>query len=115
MYNQIFVKEFIDHLNKNKTLLVDVREKSEFDEGYIKGAINLPLSSLPVEFSKLDINEYNSVILYCKAGKRSVVGCEKLIAEGLISSKNNKNLLNLQGGIIAWEQEKYPLTTLKKK
>ena len=73
-------KESLDAVQKNltdkKAVLVDVREKSEWDKGHIEGAIFLPLSKLqkdidPVALAKLLPND-KIVYTHCVAGVRSV-------------------------------------------
>ena len=66
------VKENVD---ADKAVLVDVREKSEWDEGHIEGAIFLPLSELK-GLSKDELAERlpGDKVLYthCVVGKRSL-------------------------------------------
>lgn len=66
------IKENIDD---GKAVLVDVREKSEWDEGHIKGAIFLPLSAVKDGVSKEELARLpKDKILYthCVVGKRAV-------------------------------------------
>lgn len=50
-------------------VIVDVRTKSEFDSGHIKGAINLPLQTLEQHLGKLKKDK--PVITCCASGMRS--------------------------------------------
>lgn len=66
------VKENIDD---EKAILVDVREKKEWDSGHIEGAIFLPLSGLQDGVSKGELKPLpKDKILYthCVIGKRAV-------------------------------------------
>ncbi len=58
-------KELFD----NGATIVDVRTKSEYHSGNIKGSLNIPLDMLPNSLSK--INKDKPVITCCASGMRS--------------------------------------------
>jgi rhodanese-related sulfurtransferase len=65
-----------------KAVLVDVREKSEWDEGHIEGAIFLPLSSLkekadPAALAKV-LPKDKEIYTHCVVGKRSLAAANIL-------------------------------------
>lgn len=62
-------KDLYDEYLKNKesSILVDVREKDEYDEFHLKEAINVPLSNFNIKL--LDKNK--TIYLYCHSGRRS--------------------------------------------
>ncbi|KAI5854258.1 Rhodanese-like domain-containing protein [Tricharina praecox] len=76
-----------------KTVLVDVREPSEFSAGAIPGAINLPIASAPDALS-LPPDEFedrfgfqkpeksSELVFYCKAGIRSAAAARLALQEG---------------------------------
>lgn len=59
-------------LKNPQTILVDVREPSEYRAGHIPNAINLPLRTLTHHLSEIPIDR--PVILYCSSGYRSAMG-----------------------------------------
>lgn len=73
-------------IEKKKAVLVDVREKSEWDKGHIDGAIFLPLSELKtgIDREKLAEKLPKDKVLYthCVVGKRSLTACEILEKQG---------------------------------
>lgn len=87
-------------LLENETLLVDVREKDELAiSSYdVKNQINIPLSELEQRFTKIPTDQ--TVILACRAGARSARAIQFLVQNGF----SEELLINLQGGITAWEQ-----------
>lgn len=87
-------------LLENETLLVDVREKDELAiSSYdVKNQINIPLSELEQRFTEIPTDQ--TVILACRAGARSARAIQFLVQNGF----NEELLINLQGGITAWEQ-----------
>lgn len=60
--------------------IVDVRDESEYAEGHIPGAINMPVASFSMQSEKLDKNK--TIIVYCNAGGRSYMAYRKLISLG---------------------------------
>ena len=49
--------------------IIDVREAMEFENGHIKGAINIPLSELREKAN--EIPKDKPVYLHCRTGQRS--------------------------------------------
>ena len=54
---------------KNNAFLVDVRTPAEFLEGSVKGAVNIPLDSLPNHLEKF--KNKKSIVVFCRSGSRS--------------------------------------------
>ncbi|MCT2559276.1 rhodanese-like domain-containing protein [Tsuneonella sp. YG55] len=98
----IDVAALTDLVARDKVVLVDVRTPGEFAEGHIAGAVNLPLQgfdpgSVPHEAGK-------QTILYCRSGRRSEAGAEKMVAAGEAAT-------HLGGGITAWQEAGEPVTS----
>jgi len=91
-------------LDKNEAILIDVREPSEYKEAHIEQAINIPLSQLSSKIHKLTDLGKKKIILQCKSGIRSMIGCQTLNKEG-----SQYNLWNLEGGIHAWSSFGLPI------
>lgn len=70
------LKEKID----KGALLLDVRTWEEFDGGYAKGSVHIPLSSLPDQFKTLQ--KSSPVIVVCESGVRSAQAVRFLISRG---------------------------------
>jgi rhodanese-related sulfurtransferase len=72
-YYTISSVEGLKKLLKNpQTLLVDVREPSEYRSGHIPNAINIPLRTLT--HNQEQIPHDRPVVLYCSSGYRSAMG-----------------------------------------
>ena len=80
---------------ENPTIL-DVRTPGEFGEGHIQNALNIDWngSSFDTQVSKLDKN--TTVFVYCLSGGRSGSAASQLRSNGF------KNVLELDGGMMAW-------------
>lgn len=66
------VKGLKDRLKNPQTVLVDVREPSEYHSGHIPDAINIPLRTLTHNLDKIPSDR--PVVLYCSTGYRSAMG-----------------------------------------
>lgn len=81
----------LDTIKKNlaaeKAVLVDVREKAEWDDGHLEDALHAPLSELKMpDAAKRFISrlpEKKIVYTHCAAGGRSVSAAKILRAHGL--------------------------------
>jgi rhodanese-related sulfurtransferase len=87
---QEHTKDSLDTVKKaladKKAVLIDVREKSEWDRGHLKDASLLPLSSLkdkelPRELAKL-MPKDKVAYLHCAAGGRCLTAAEILRKHG---------------------------------
>jgi len=76
-------------------ILIDTREKEEFDVSHIQGARNIPYASFNLE-SMSDISKKSMIVVYCSVGYRSNKIAEKLMEAGYT------NVQNLYGGIFKW-------------
>ncbi|OON66982.1 molybdopterin-synthase adenylyltransferase MoeB [Hymenobacter sp. CRA2] len=77
--------------------LLDVREPAEFETRHLPGATLLPLGTLRSAAGA--IPRHQPVVVYCRSGARSA----KAIAQ-LQTEFGYTNLLNLDGGILAWPE-----------
>jgi len=69
------------NIESKKAVLVDVREKSEWDDGHIQGAIFLPLSSLRDGITKAEQKQLPKdkiIYLHCAVGFRAKVAANLL-------------------------------------
>jgi hypothetical protein len=62
------VEKLKSQLDNSQTLLVDVREASEYRAGHIPNATNIPLQTLARNLSKIPTDR--PVVLYCSSGYR---------------------------------------------
>lgn len=67
-YKQVNVDQ-VRSLVENNDMIIDVREPSEYKRGYIKGAINIPLSQLRERLD--EIPKDKPVYIHCRSGQRS--------------------------------------------
>lgn len=92
------LKEWMDR--KEKFVLVDVREPSEYAINQIPGSKLIPLGNLPERVKELD--SADRIVVHCHFGGRSAKAVQFLQKMGF------KKIKNLAGGIDAWSQEVDP-------
>ena len=83
-----------------KLIVVDVRRETEFGEGHIKNAINLPLSEMTDVAQIATLDDDQNLYVHCAGGYRSV------IASSLIKRQGYHNLRNVVGGFNKIKEEK---------
>ena len=67
----ISVKESVVLINRQPTILVDVRNANEFTLGRIDNSLNIPLDQLAENIDKLKKNPNKTILVYCQKGFRS--------------------------------------------
>ena len=73
-------------------VVLDVRGETEYADGHVAGAINLPLNTLKDPGSMANIQETDNLYVHCAGGYRSV------IASSLLKRQGIHNLRNVVGG-----------------
>lgn len=74
-------------LVKDGAIIVDVRSKSEYLSGHIKGSLNIPLDTLSNNLNKIK-DKNKPVITCCASGMRSAS------AKGILTSKGYTQVYN---------------------
>ena len=92
----------IDNLDRNKTLLLDVRTPSEYELGTIQGAINIPLEKLRKRLNELPKDK--DIVVFCAVGLRGYLAIRILQGHGF------KNVCNLSGGYQIYALATAPIT-----
>ena len=82
----------IENLVKNKEFLLDVREEYEYQEGHVKGAVNLPLREILSQKDSLPKDK--DIYAYCRSGHRSAD------AVNFLKSLGFEKVHNIEGGFI---------------
>jgi molybdopterin/thiamine biosynthesis adenylyltransferase/rhodanese-related sulfurtransferase len=83
--------------------LVDVRERDEWEQGHIPGAVHIPRGFLESRVEKAVPDHEQPVVVYCASGNRSVFAAKTLEELGY------KNVASLSGGIADWQRSGFPV------
>ncbi|HTF99508.1 MAG TPA: rhodanese-like domain-containing protein [Nitrospirota bacterium] len=94
------VKNMLD--KKEPAILLDVRDKNEFDEGRIPGAINISRGMLEFKAALMLPDKSANIIVYCGLDLRGPLATKTLNEMGY------KNAVNMIGGLKAWKEAGYP-------
>lgn len=81
-------------------IVVDVRQASEFANGHIPGAVNLPNESIGTTEPALLSDKAQLILVHCLSGARSRQAARKLAAMGYINVKDFGGLNTWRGRIV---------------
>jgi rhodanese-related sulfurtransferase len=85
-------------------VVLDVREKEEFDAGHLEGAIHLSKGVLERDVEKLGLADDARIVLYCGGGYRSAMAAKSMQEMGWT------NVISLWGGWRGIQAEGLPLS-----
>ncbi len=83
-------------------VLVDVRERDEWSEGHIPGAVHVPRGHLESRIEQAAPDRSQPVVIYCAGGSRSAFAAKTLEELGY------ENVSSLAGGFTDWKRNGYP-------
>ena len=93
----------VQMINREKAVVVDICEESEFALGHIVGSRNIPMSQLEAKLAGAVKNKGTPLILVCQSGMRSARAVE--IAKKL----GFEQAQSLAGGLKAWRAASLPV------
>src|SRR3954454_10824263 len=79
-------------------VLIDVRERDEYEQGYIPGALHIPRGNLESRIDNAVGDRSRPVIIYCAAGNRSAYAAKTLAELGF------EDVASVRGGFADWKQ-----------
>ena len=94
---EISATEAAEKLESGEALIVDVREKDEWDEERIPNATHLSRGTIELEIEEKVPNRNAIIICHCGGGGRSALAAESLQKMGY------KNVRSMAGGLKAWK------------
>lgn len=84
-------------------VIVDVRTEKEWKSKHISGTTLIPINELKSRLGELEQYKDKQIIMHCAVGGRSKQAVEMLQKAGFT------DVVNMSGGIVAWEKEGLPL------
>jgi rhodanese-related sulfurtransferase len=85
---------------EGRVILLDVRERDEWDAGHAPGAVHVPLSLLDPS----QVAAARGVVAVCRSGNRSGTAARMLAAAGV-------QVVNMAGGMTEWARAGLPVVT----
>jgi rhodanese-related sulfurtransferase len=92
-------------LGSGEAVIVDVRDKDEWDEGHIPGATHMSRGTIEFDVEERVPDPNAMIICHCGGGGRSALAAESLQKMGY------KNVRSMAGGFRAWKAAGLPTTT----
>ena len=89
-------------VNNDSAIILDVREKKEFNAGHIIDAINIPHGEIGNSLGKLNKYRDKQIVIVDSMGQHAGTVIQQLTA-------NDFNATRLRGGITEWQQQNLPL------
>ncbi|RMG99607.1 MAG: molybdopterin-synthase adenylyltransferase MoeB [Deltaproteobacteria bacterium] len=83
--------------------VIDVRERDEYEQGYVPGADWVPRGFLELRIEDLCPERDTEIVLYCAGGVRSLLAARNLAELGYT------NVASMSGGFRAWKNAGHPL------
>jgi rhodanese-related sulfurtransferase len=96
------VKKKLDR--KDKFLLIDVREESEYAADHLPGAVHLGKGIIERDVEARVPDQDTPMVLYCGGGFRSALAADNLQKMGYTQ------VLSMDGGIRGWREKGFALT-----
>ena len=85
----------------NQTKIIDVRKNSEFSNGHLKNALNIPLDQLSENLDKIPLE--GNFFVHCAGGYRS------MIASSILKSRGLDSMTDIIGGFSAIKSSGIPI------
>ena len=89
--------------SREKFLLFDVREESEFAAGHLPGAKSVGKGIIERDIESLVPDVDREIVLYCGGGFRSALAADNLQKMGY------SNVVSMDGGFRGWKEAEYPV------
>ena len=101
---EISPQEAAAKTKSSDAVIVDVREKDEWDETHIPDAVHMSRGTVELEVEEKFPDRNTTIICHCGGGGRSALAAESLQKMGY------KNVRSMAGGFKAWKAAGLPTT-----
>ena len=104
---EISPQDTVAKLKRSEAVIIDVRDKDEWDEGHIPGATHLSRSTIELDIEE-KVPDPNATII-CHCGPECFRG--SALAAETLQKMGYKNVRSMAGGLKAWKAAGLPTTT----
>lgn len=91
-----------DFTDVTASVLLDVREDDEWEQGHVRGALHIPLDDVPAQLEEIDLDA--DLLVICRTSGRSFRLAQYLAMRGIDGTV-------VSGGMVAWEAAGKPIET----
>ena len=101
---EISPQESGEKLKKAEAVVIDVRDKDEWDQGHIPGAVHMSRGTIEFDIEERVPHTDSLIICHCGGGGRSALAAVSLQKMGYT------NVRSMAGGFKAWKAAGMPTT-----
>lgn len=96
-------QQLVDMVNRDDAVVLDIRDRKEYQAGHIVEAVNVPYSNLESRIDELSKHKEQPVVVVCKMGQNAGA------AGTLLRKRGFTNVSRLAGGIAEWRNQNLPV------
>ena len=104
---QIDSREVTELINRDDAVVIDVRPMSDFTQGHIVNALNIPINGFKDQVGQLEKHRDKPIVITCRSGAQSSSAYKLLLKEGF------ERVHELRGGMLAWQSANLPISRKK--
>jgi rhodanese-related sulfurtransferase len=90
-------------VNREDGVILDIRERKDFERGHIVDAINIPLAKLQERLTELEKKKERPLVVVCQMGQHAGEAVKLLEAAGFA------RVSRMSGGMAEWAGQNLPL------
>jgi rhodanese-related sulfurtransferase len=99
----VSAQQLVDMVNRENALVLDVRDRKEFQGGHIVDAVNIPQSSLESRLDEIRKHKDRPVVVVCRIGQNAGA------AGTLLRKSGFEQVSRLSGGMTEWRNQNLPV------
>ena len=99
----VSTQEAVMLINRKDGVVLDIRDKKEFEAGHIVDSISMPSGKLSGNLTELEKYKSRPVIVVCRMGQSSGDACKSLESAGFTE------VVRLRGGMAEWRGQNLPV------
>lgn len=96
-------QELVHLVNREKAVVVDVRDRKEYEAGHIVDSINIPFATLESRAGELKPHAERPIVVACKIGQHAGA------AGTLLRKAGFEKVMKLSGGMTEWRNASLPV------
>ena len=90
-------------VNRQDGVIVDIRDRKDFEKGHVVGALNIPLAKLHERITELEKHKDHPLVVVCAMGQNSGEAVRTLEAKGFTQ------VSKMSGGMAEWHSQSLPV------
>jgi len=99
----VTAQQLVDLVNRDNAVVLDLRDRKEFDAGHIVDSVNIPYASLESRIGDLEKYRERPLVIACRMGQHAGA------AGTMLRKKGFANVSRLTGGIAEWRNQNLPV------